>query len=133
VTDIRHLVWRKTASAQALHAHGHGRALASIEPDAKYPRMWRVRMPDGRLSDMARLEWAKEGALQIVLAEFNRRKTPSGAPPVRQNRSLVLSSHVMSAQKVGPRRRFPPSGARPLAGTPAECSRGCSIGAARGQ
>jgi hypothetical protein len=82
MTDIRHLVWHKTKGGQVLLAHG--RTVASIEPDTKYPTMWRVRMPDGRLSDMARLEWAKEGAIETVLAELSRRKTASGGPTARQ-------------------------------------------------
>jgi hypothetical protein len=36
--------------------------------------MWRVHQPDGWISDMARLEWAKEGAIRTVLAELNRKE-----------------------------------------------------------
>jgi hypothetical protein len=39
-----------------------------------YPEMWRVHQPDGWISDMARLEWAKEGAIRTVLAELNRKE-----------------------------------------------------------
>jgi hypothetical protein len=31
------------------------KVLAGIEPDQKYPQMWRVRLPDGRLSGMLML------------------------------------------------------------------------------
>ena len=34
----------------------------SVVPDEKYPRMWRVRSPDGRLSDMVNLTGAKDAA-----------------------------------------------------------------------
>jgi hypothetical protein len=90
MTDIRHLVWHKTKGGLALRAHT--RVIVSIEPDAKYPQMWRARMPDGRLSDMARLEWAKDAALATVLAEIRRRKTASGGPTARQNE--VPATHV---------------------------------------
>ena len=36
-----------------LYLDGKGRAIVTIEPDAKYPDvMWRVRLPSGELSDM---------------------------------------------------------------------------------
>jgi hypothetical protein len=42
-------------------------------------------MPDGWVSDIANLPWAKEGAIRSVLSVLNRKETPSGAPPVRSN------------------------------------------------
>jgi hypothetical protein len=79
ITPANALSWRKTASGQALYLRDRGKALATVEPDATYPSMWRVRMPDGRLSDMARLEWAKEGALTIILRDLNSKETAPGA------------------------------------------------------
>ena len=34
-----------------------------VIPDAKHPSMWRSIMPDGRLSDMASLSWARNAVL----------------------------------------------------------------------
>jgi hypothetical protein len=57
-------------SAQALAWRGNdlhlrqGRKLVSIVPDEKYPGMWRVRYPDGRLTDMVNRTRAKEAAQQ---------------------------------------------------------------------
>lgn len=51
-----------------------GRPLATIVPDTEWPGMWRVRMPDGRLSDMVNLTRAKDAALSLALAVLNHRK-----------------------------------------------------------
>ena len=51
-----------------------GRALATVEPDTERPGMFRVLMPDGRLSDMVNLTRAKDAALSLALAVLNRRK-----------------------------------------------------------
>jgi hypothetical protein len=37
-----------------------GRTLATIEPDAEWPNLWRVRRPDGDLTDMVNLTRAKD-------------------------------------------------------------------------
>jgi hypothetical protein len=36
--------WRKGAHGFTLHRGGRGPALATVEPDALYPGMWRVRL-----------------------------------------------------------------------------------------
>jgi len=38
----------------------------SIVPDEKYPSMWRVRSPDGTLSDMVNRTRAKDAALLML-------------------------------------------------------------------
>jgi hypothetical protein len=52
---------------------GKGRALVTIERDAKYPQMWRVRRPDGSLTDMVNRTRAKDAACSIALAMLNAR------------------------------------------------------------
>jgi hypothetical protein len=50
--------------------------------------MWRVRHLDGRISDMANLTWAKDGAAALALDRLNRKQaqeTAVGAPPMRLN------------------------------------------------
>jgi hypothetical protein len=63
------------------------RELACLVPDGKWPSMWRVRLPGGRLSDMANKTWAKEGAyalaLRILHSNQGHQETPSGASPMR--------------------------------------------------
>ena len=47
----------------------------SITPDTKYPSMWRVRYPDGSLSDIVNLTRARDGARCLALAVLNTRET----------------------------------------------------------
>jgi hypothetical protein len=49
------------------------RLLASIEPDARYPNMWRVRLPSGKLSDMLSRTRARDAARSLALAQLNAR------------------------------------------------------------
>jgi hypothetical protein len=63
-----------------------GRLLATIEPDSKYPGMFRVRLPIGRLTDMANITWAKDAAISIALSDLNGfqgQETRSRASPGR--------------------------------------------------
>ena len=57
----------------------------SITPDAKYPSMWRVRHPDGSLSDIVNLTRARDGARCLALAVLNTRETRVAASPIAQN------------------------------------------------
>jgi hypothetical protein len=47
-----------------------GPVMATVEADANWPGMWRVRF-GGRLSDMANLSRAKDAAISLVLGELN--------------------------------------------------------------
>jgi hypothetical protein len=62
-----------------------GHLLVTVEPDSKYPRMFRVRMRDGSLSDMANITWAKDAAVHLALADLNRHVRRAEAPPMRLN------------------------------------------------
>jgi hypothetical protein len=44
--------------------------MATVEADANWPGMWRVRF-GGMLSDMANLSRARDAAISIVLRELN--------------------------------------------------------------
>jgi hypothetical protein len=58
--------------------------LAIIEPDAKYFRLYRIRYPDGHLSDMVNLTRAKDAACSFALRSLNSppQETPSqGSQP----------------------------------------------------
>ena len=52
------------------------RALMSIEPDATFPWMWRVRLPTGRLTDMLNLSRAKDYACATALRVFELEVLP---------------------------------------------------------
>jgi hypothetical protein len=51
------------------------RLLSAIEPDSEWPGMWRVRLPDGYLSDMANRTRAKDAAQLVALATLNGGET----------------------------------------------------------
>ena len=46
------------------------RVIATIEPDSKWPGMWRVRR-GGSISDMANLSRAKDAAIAIARSDLN--------------------------------------------------------------
>jgi hypothetical protein len=50
----------------------------SIETDERYPAMWRVRRPDGSLSDMANRTRAKDAAMVMLDRDLRRRESHSG-------------------------------------------------------
>jgi hypothetical protein len=49
-----------------------GRLLAIVEPDSRYAGMFRVRLPDGRQTDIVNLSRAKDAAVALALASLNR-------------------------------------------------------------
>jgi hypothetical protein len=65
------LRWHRDGSRYTLHHSQRKAPLLSVEPDAKWPCMWRVRKPDGSLTDMVNLTRAKEAALPIATAHLN--------------------------------------------------------------
>ena len=80
----------------ALH-YGRSRAVVVVVPDAVWSGMWRIRWPDGALSDVTNIARARDAAASIAERgppprnrrrfrwEIERSKTPSGAGYVRQN------------------------------------------------
>ena len=50
------------------------RVLATIEPDQTWLGMWRVRLPDGRLTDMLNLPRVKDAAASLALIVLNQRR-----------------------------------------------------------
>jgi hypothetical protein len=69
--DRQDLIWEGT---QLRLFSSRGRVLASIEPDLTWPRMWRVRLPDGYLTDMVNLSRAKDAAASLALGVLNRHR-----------------------------------------------------------
>jgi hypothetical protein len=79
-----------------LHYGKDRKPLLTVEPDAKHPSMWRIRYPDGQLSDMVNLTRAKDAAGVIALRDLAPSHEPkllrwkwsggesrTGAPPMR--------------------------------------------------
>ena len=71
VCSRRDLVW----DDKQLRLHSiRGRALAAIEPDREWPGMWRVRMPNGHLTDTVNLPRAKDAAASLALGVLNHHR-----------------------------------------------------------
>jgi hypothetical protein len=64
---------------------------ARLEPDMRWPGMWRVRTDFG-LSDMANRTRARDAARAIVLGILNTRETPALAPASGSFPAEALSS-----------------------------------------
>jgi hypothetical protein len=60
------------ASRKGKELFYRGRPLASVEPDKDLPGKWRVRMPDGHVTDMVNLTRAKDAALSLASAALDR-------------------------------------------------------------
>jgi hypothetical protein len=62
-----------------------GRLLATVEPDSKWPKMFRVRLPNGHLTDMVNLSRAKDAAVSLAMQVLNGdiAAKPDRASPVR--------------------------------------------------
>jgi hypothetical protein len=50
---------------------GIGRLLATVEPDSDWPRMYRVRLPSGHITDMVNLTRARDAAQVLALQSLN--------------------------------------------------------------
>jgi hypothetical protein len=93
------LMWRHTTDRRLLLCHGGGRnPLVTVEQDSKYTGMYRIRFPDGGLSDMVNLTRAKNPALAFALQALNceAQETPPDASYARQKRSAVLNTRRTS-------------------------------------
>lgn len=49
----------------------------AVVPDERYPNMWRVRRPDGSLSDMVNLTRAKDAAVGMLDRDLRQAVRPS--------------------------------------------------------
>jgi hypothetical protein len=66
----RDLTWKD----DGLYLGGKGKPVVTIVPDEKYPSMWRVELPDGRLTDMVNRTRTKDAAQSIALSILNGRR-----------------------------------------------------------
>src|SRR5262249_60567579 len=57
-----------------------GPVMATVEPDASRPGMWRGRF-GGRVSDRANVSRAKDGAISLLLSGGNRGSHANKTPP----------------------------------------------------
>jgi len=85
------LTWHRHADRLALCLGKSRSALAWVEPDGLWPGMFRVRFPDGTLSDIVNLTRAKDAALVIVLCALNsdpQEQRPGGSHVCERTRYL---------------------------------------------
>src|SRR5215469_11640031 len=68
-----------------------GPVMATVEEDAKWAGMWRVRF-GGKLSDVANLSRAKDAAISLVLSELN--KSDQVGPGNKRRTSGPAGSHA---------------------------------------
>jgi hypothetical protein len=87
--ERRDLTWKGCK----LFKHGQRTPVALIEPDKRWPGMWRFRLlPDGELSDMVNLSRAKDAAASLAVAAFNNR-TAMALAPERRTASPMRETH----------------------------------------
>jgi hypothetical protein len=80
------LRWRKEGDHLYLYHRSSRRPLVGVVPDSKYPGMFRVRYPNGALSDFVNLTRAKDAAAAFALRGLNSKAQGSAAerPDARQ-------------------------------------------------
>src|SRR5712671_5224052 len=61
---------------------GFVESVVIVEPDSKYPNMFRFRVPGGELSDMLNISRAKDAALLVGMRHFWKSRE-STTPPAR--------------------------------------------------
>jgi hypothetical protein len=91
ITGRDRLSWRKDG-ARLLLFHGTTKIpLAIVEPDGKYDSLYRIRYPDGHLSDMVNLTRAKDAACWFALRSLNSppQETLSEGPLAREKAETV--------------------------------------------
>jgi hypothetical protein len=58
---------------------GSGRVVATVEPDSEWPGLWRVRIPDGCLSDKVNRTRARDVAETMALEALGREVSAEAA------------------------------------------------------
>jgi hypothetical protein len=64
-------MWGMVESTYSLHYGKSTKALAEVIPDNEYLGMWRIRWPDGQLSDMVNLSRAKDAACVLAMRNID--------------------------------------------------------------
>jgi len=72
--------WRRTDAVWSLIRSG--RSVATVVPDRRLPHMFRIKLPDGSISDMLNLARAKDAALSLADASLDGRIRRSQCPRI---------------------------------------------------
>jgi hypothetical protein len=75
--------WRQTLHSWQLRRPGG--AVTEVVPDSRYPSMYRVKLPDGSISDMINLTRAKDAALSLADARLDGRIRGFQAPRIARS------------------------------------------------
>ena len=86
------LHWKDSRLYLGSHATGN-----SITPDTKYPSMWRVRYPDGSLSDIVNLTRARDSARCRPPRGIRRLARPKYRAHLAEVRSLLQELRRLSS------------------------------------
>jgi hypothetical protein len=89
----------------------HGAFMARAEPDERHLSMWRVRGPDGKLSDLLNLPRAKDAAAALAMLVLNGRgarpQAPSEAKPEGGTHPAGVEEKRISGRRRGSVRPAP--------------------------
>jgi hypothetical protein len=86
------LRWRSENGCICLYHQSDVKPLVVIEPDPKYPGLFRIRYPNGDLSDVVNLSRVKDGAMTFALRSLNRAQSATGSSKVLSVRPIRLTT-----------------------------------------
>jgi hypothetical protein len=93
------LHWRHADDHWHLYHASSPTPLLTVEPDATYAGMYRIRFPDGRLSDMVNLTRAKDAACVLALRSLN--SAVQEPPPQARSLDATPSKGHQEPQSLG--------------------------------
>jgi hypothetical protein len=96
VWSRREFIW----DGDTLSPRGRKHPSISLVADGKYPGMWRLRLPDGALSDMVNRSRAKDAARSKLRAILSHQETPAGDSPMSFDGAAQPTLAVASEQRV---------------------------------
>jgi hypothetical protein len=112
--DCLDLNWRRVPNGFALHVGKFRNPLLHVEPDSRWPHMWRIRHRDNSPSDLLNVARAKDAALTHALADLAQKpgkRTGVGAPmrfsgsPVSDTGQPAERLHGWERRRLVPTRR----------------------------
>jgi hypothetical protein len=108
ITGRDRLTWRKDGVRLLLFHGSDHKPLAIVEPDAKYPALYRIRYPDGHLSDMVNLSRAKDAGCWFALRSLNSRPQETRLEGSQARKKAEVTGNIgQRANRVQrPRRRL---------------------------
>jgi hypothetical protein len=96
------LNWRKRNGSLSLHLGRQVSSLLRVVPDTKWPAMWRIEFPDGKLSDLGNLTRIKDAAAGIAVAMLDQQKEvqeqPQDGSPMRSAANLDAGQPSVSSE-----------------------------------